>query len=151
MKIHTLAGDVIDLRFLWPPGTMHLGRQAARAYAERQEHAMVMRRDPDIYGGTEKVISDRMSRDGTERIVTYRVIPDLTPDARAIPYDELWVRDKQAPMINVEDATLTEPRVAHGPIEPMDIAILVRTVAVCKRYEAYILSALSNNPKATAT
>ncbi len=147
MRIHTLAGDVIDLRFLWPLGTMHAGRQAARRYAERQEHVMKMRRDPDIYGGTEKVISDRMSPDGMERIVIYRCIPGLTPDEREIPYEELWVRDKQAPMINTAVEGMAKMMMLCDGIEPDTDAALERARAIHARIEAYILSALSNNPK----
>lgn len=34
MRILTIAGDVALIRFLWPPGKLHRGRQAARKVCE---------------------------------------------------------------------------------------------------------------------
>ncbi len=148
MRIHTLAGDVIDLRFLWPLGTMHKGRQAARAYAERAEQVVIMRRDPEKQDGTEALVSSRMSADGTVRIDTYSVVPGLTPVEREIPMDELFVRDKQAPMINTESDLVFIPTVVCTAFEPDLRDTLSRSDAITARFLAHILSALSNNPKA---
>jgi NAD(P)-dependent dehydrogenase (short-subunit alcohol dehydrogenase family) len=151
MRLHTLAGDVIDLRFLWPPETLHVGRQAARRYAERAEHVVAMRRDPDKAGGWETLVSSRPSADGAERLDTYSLVLGLTEQELAIPEGELFVRDKVEPMVNVERADLTEPLI--GPALPaMPSApfqdITRRTAAIRARFLAYINQALVNNAKA---
>jgi len=148
MKLHTLAGDVIDLRFLWPPGTMHKGRQAARRYAERMEQVITMRKDPSKADGWETLYSVSTDLKTNRRTVNYVIIPGLTPAEREIPMDELWVRDKQAPMVNVEDDSLTEPFMYCSGLEPPTEDAQERGRAIFARFLAHILSALSNNPKA---
>lgn len=125
MRIHTLTGDIIDLRFIWPSGTMHVGRQAARRYAERMEQVVAMRTDDGRAGGWEEVVANETSPDGATRTVRYAIVAALTDDERAIPKAALFVRDKEEPMANLPGERLAIDFVAEDE-HPERNAIVAR-------------------------
>jgi hypothetical protein len=145
MRIHTLAGDVIDLRFLWPPGTLHLGRQAARRYAERMEHVITMRQDPSKADGWEVLHSVSVDLATNLRTVNYTMIPALTTIESDIPNDELWVRDKVEPMANEETYFWRKPYIEYDPSDETAPETIERAMPIIGRYAVYIDAALSNN------
>lgn len=144
MRIHTLTGDIIDLRFLWPPGTMHLGRQAARRYAERMERVGQMRTDDGKANGWEVMTSNEVSPDGTARTVRYAIVAPPTEDELAIPKAELFVRDKLEPMVNVPtDDVGATASVAVGRIAARGDAPTPNWRAIVARFQAAINAALT--------
>lgn len=139
MRLRTLAGDVIDLAFHWAPGSLHVGRQAARLHAQRVAEIVTMRSDPAKAGGWETLVKSDLRDGGRMRVDTYEIVPPLTDVEKAIPKGELFIRDPHAPMTNTRsDRTgVTYKKTFFDPSDD-------RACAIRDRFEAAITAALNN-------
>lgn len=100
MKLLTVAGDELVLRFFWPSAALHEGRQAARYVAERGAHVRAMRLGQESAPADGWLRPVRTMRRGPATYALSEVIGPLTADERALPEGALFVREQHTPMHN---------------------------------------------------